>query len=90
VVAKLVIGQTFQAYDFGAAENQARYGQSTPLVYDLTKVTCPVYIFWGANDKASAPAVNNPILRIPGVYFIYLIQHYKFRMWRGWRIEWAI
>ena len=53
----IYIGETFQAYDFGASGNQARYGQSTPLVYDLSKVTCPVYIFWGANDKAVAPEV---------------------------------
>ena len=52
-----MLGQTFQAYDFGPAGNQARYGQSTPLVYDLSKVTCPVYIFWGANDKGVAPEV---------------------------------
>ena len=52
-----MLGQTFQAYDFGPAGNQARYGQSTPLVYDLSKVTCPVYIFWGENDKTVAPKV---------------------------------
>lgn len=52
------LGQTFQAYDFGPAGNQARYGQPTPLVYDLSKVTCPVYLFWGANDKVVDPAVS--------------------------------
>ena len=53
----LFSGQTFQAYDFGPAGNQARYNQSTPLVYNLSKVTCPVYIFWAENDKACPPEV---------------------------------
>jgi pimeloyl-ACP methyl ester carboxylesterase len=44
-------GQTFQRFDFGSAENQKRYGQPTPPAYDLSKVTCPVYLVWGQNDK---------------------------------------
>ena len=45
------IGQTFQRFDFGSTENQKRYGQSSPPAYELSKITCPVYIFWGQNDK---------------------------------------
>lgn len=48
-------GQTFQRYDFGPSENQLRYGQPTPPDYELSKVTAPVYIFWGESDKAVAP-----------------------------------
>ncbi|KZS16468.1 putative Lipase 3 [Daphnia magna] len=44
-------GQTFQRYDFGPSENQLRYGQPTPPDYELSKVTAPVYIFWGESDK---------------------------------------
>ena len=43
-----MIGQTFQRYDFGPLENELRYGQSTPPAYDLSKVTCPVFSFFGA------------------------------------------
>ncbi|XP_032786259.2 lipase member K isoform X1 [Daphnia magna] len=48
-------GQTFQRYDFGHRENLLRYGQTTPPTYDLSKVTCNVFIFWGQRDKVSAP-----------------------------------
>ena len=45
------LGQTFQPYDFGPYENQLLYGQPSPPAYDLSKVTCPVFIFWGEDDK---------------------------------------
>jgi hypothetical protein len=46
-----IAGQTFQRYDFGPTENQLRYGQATPPAYDLSQVTCPVFLFWGQSDK---------------------------------------
>ena len=52
------IGGHFRAYDHGPEGNQARYGQKVPLEYNMTKVTCPVHIFWGANDKVVAPGVR--------------------------------
>ncbi|XP_046651809.1 lipase member K-like [Daphnia pulicaria] len=50
-------GQTFQRYDFGPTENQLRYGQATPPAYDLSQVTCPVFLFWGQSDKVVDPRV---------------------------------
>ncbi|XP_057380728.1 gastric triacylglycerol lipase-like [Daphnia carinata] len=50
-----IAGQTFQRFDFGRQENLLRYGQTTPPTYDLSKVTSNVFIFWGQNDKVSAP-----------------------------------
>ena len=47
------LGPNFQRYDYGKTKNQQLYGQPTPTDYDLSKVTCPVYIFWGQNDKVS-------------------------------------
>ena len=41
------IGETFIPYDFGWWGNYARYGQKRPPAYDLNKVTCPVYLFYG-------------------------------------------
>lgn len=57
--ALVIKGRTFQPYDFGAEKNLIKYGQTKPPAYDLSKVTCPVYIFWGRKDKASAPEVIN-------------------------------
>ncbi len=62
----LITGQTFQRYDFGPLENQIRYGQSTPPEYDLSKVTCPVILFWSQNDKVSL--YNQQVLLIFNLY----------------------
>lgn len=40
----------FRQYDYGRNENIARYGQPQPPDYDLSKVTCPVYIYYADND----------------------------------------
>jgi hypothetical protein len=45
------IGETFIPYDFGWWRNYARYGQIRPPPYDLSKVTCPVYLFYGENGR---------------------------------------
>ncbi|XP_011866796.1 PREDICTED: lipase 3-like [Vollenhovia emeryi] len=43
--------QKFQAYDYGYFNNYKQYGQSTPLIYDLKKVTAPMALFYGDNDQ---------------------------------------
>ncbi|XP_023247872.1 gastric triacylglycerol lipase-like [Copidosoma floridanum] len=40
----------FQAYDYGVKDNMRKYGQKTPPVYDLSKVTAPVSIWYAKND----------------------------------------
>ena len=45
-----VAGQTFQAFDYGAEENQRVYGSPRPKTYDLSRVTTPVHIFFSKND----------------------------------------
>lgn len=50
-------GETFQPYDFGWWGNYVRYGQIRPPAYDLSKVTCPVYLFYGPNDLLVVPEV---------------------------------
>ena len=49
--------QTFQKYDFGLVGNWQRYGQLKPPTYNLTAVTCPVYMFYGLNDYLISPIV---------------------------------
>lgn len=42
----------FQKYDYGCAEeNLAHYNRSTPPIYDVSKVTVPVVITYGENDR---------------------------------------
>ncbi|KAK4026337.1 hypothetical protein OUZ56_015343 [Daphnia magna] len=48
-------GEIFQAYDYGWKGNLMRYGSTKPLKYDLRKVTAPVYVFSGGNDRIVTP-----------------------------------
>ena len=37
------------------------YGQLTPPTYDLSRVTAPVYLFWGDNDLLTTPEVYQQV-----------------------------
>lgn len=41
----------FNQFDFGADENILKYGSSKPPAYNLTRVTAPVAIWYGLNDR---------------------------------------
>jgi len=45
----------FTKFDYGPDGNQERYGQPTPPVYDMSKVTAPVALVWGENDWLGVP-----------------------------------
>jgi len=45
----------FEMYDFGEKENMKKYGQKTPPVYDLGKITVPVYLHAGSYDELADP-----------------------------------
>ena len=55
-------GETFQPYSYGWLENLRKYGRITPPPYDLSKVTAPVYIYYGPNDLLVGPEVYNVFL----------------------------
>jgi lysosomal acid lipase/cholesteryl ester hydrolase len=43
-------------YDFASAdENMKHYNQTTPPVYDITKVKVPVALYWAQNDYLADP-----------------------------------
>lgn len=50
-------GEPFNPYSYGLIRNLQKYGRLNPPQYDLTKVTLPVYIFYGANDLLVGPEV---------------------------------
>ncbi|KAF2886716.1 hypothetical protein ILUMI_19457, partial [Ignelater luminosus] len=37
-------------YDYGEKKNLRKYGQANPPEYNLTKITAPVALYYGAND----------------------------------------
>ena len=57
-------------YDFGWRQNKKIYGQHTPPIYHIEKVTAPVAAYYSENDWMSAPEVS--IAR----YIVYIILEY--------------
>lgn len=62
-------------YDHGYMGNLNHYGQSTPPLYDPTKVLAPVISFWGDNDWLADPVVtqtfNAPFANSVQRYYIF-------------------
>lgn len=50
--------EIFQHYDLGKKGNLERYGTLEPSVYDMSKVTAPVYLYYGLNDLISTREVR--------------------------------
>jgi hypothetical protein len=50
-------GETFSAYNYGYFGNLRHYGSLRPPSYDLSKVTTPVYLFYGSSDYLSTSEV---------------------------------
>mmetsp|Transcript_39567 Transcript_39567/g.35355 ORF Transcript_39567/g.35355 Transcript_39567/m.35355 type:complete len:97 (+) Transcript_39567:837-1127(+) len=42
-------------YDYGTEGNLKKYGQKTPPIYDLGKITVPVYLYAGYYDELADP-----------------------------------
>ncbi|XP_063593362.1 lipase lipl-1-like [Penaeus indicus] len=53
--AQLVMSGVFSKYDYGLIGNLNHYGQNTPPLFNLSKVTAPVGLFWGATDWLADP-----------------------------------
>ncbi|XP_043191779.1 lipase 3-like [Amphibalanus amphitrite] len=50
-VSQYIASGRFQRYDYGKKQNLVRYGQRRPPEYFPEKVTAPVVLIWGPNDK---------------------------------------
>ncbi|GFT96351.1 hypothetical protein NPIL_66411 [Nephila pilipes] len=50
-----MIEADFAKFDYGKKGNIARYGQATPPVYDISKITTPVALLSGLNDNLADP-----------------------------------
>ena len=43
--------ENFREFDYGVKKNMQKYGQSSPPIYDLTKITLPVHLYVGKYDR---------------------------------------
>jgi len=58
----LIVTEKFQAYDYGDIDNYKQYGQATPIMYELEKVTAPLALFYGDNDMVTRKAVRSLLI----------------------------
>lgn len=65
----------FRYFDYGPEGNLAKYGNSTPPLYNITNIKVPTYLMYGENDKLANPIVSI-LLRYPDNYFI---EKYQFQ-----------
>ena len=57
--------ETFQGYDWlDPSKNTKHHGDMVPPMYNLSKVTTPVALYWGDNDWYTAKQVSRLILFI--------------------------
>lgn len=54
----------FRQYDFGTLINLSKYRQLEPPDYSLSKVTCPVALYYSNNDWLVSERVSKQKLRI--------------------------
>ncbi|XP_018395682.1 PREDICTED: lipase 3-like [Cyphomyrmex costatus] len=73
------VKKKFQSYDHGHLENVIQYGQTTPIIYNLSKVTVPLAMYYTANDVL-APKVNvlETYKYLPNVILLEEISHKLF------------
>lgn len=69
----------FRQFNHGKAKNLELYGQETPPEYDISKITAPVALYWGANDWLAHTAdVYRLAELLPNLVRKYRIPHDKF------------
>ena len=87
-------GQTIQAkdfvrFDYGAQENQKRYGQRTPPAYDLSLFPMPIAIFHGSLDSSASPEEVNWLVNESGIPK-ELIVHNQMLEYEHWSYQMAL
>jgi len=69
----------FRQYNFDKAKNLELYGQETPPLYDVSKITAPVALFWGQNDWLGQPSdVYRLAELLPNLVLKHRINHDKY------------
>ncbi|XP_040463283.1 lysosomal acid lipase/cholesteryl ester hydrolase-like [Falco naumanni] len=83
---QLVVKDRFQAYDYGCKENMKKYNQSTPPAYKIEKISIPIAVWSGGDDKFADPKDIAKLLpRITN-----LIYHDHFPAWGHLDFIWGL
>lgn len=85
--AQLIKSAQFRNYDYGPADNIAKYGTAVPPDYPLNNVNCPVAIFYAVNDwLTSADSTERLIGLLPNIVELY---HVPFPAFEHFDYVWA-
>lgn len=68
-----VLSKEFRELDFGPAINIQKYGKLYPPLYNLTRVTAPVYLYYSLNDFLSHNLVSKNYYTKTHKNFLYNI-----------------
>ncbi|XP_011702567.1 PREDICTED: lipase 1-like, partial [Wasmannia auropunctata] len=83
-----IITEKFQAYDYGHFNNYKQYGQITPIMYDLKKITAPLALFYGANDlRTPKSSVLETYRHLPN---IIVLEENPYKLFNHMDFLWAI
>ncbi|XP_050567928.1 lysosomal acid lipase/cholesteryl ester hydrolase-like [Cygnus atratus] len=52
---KVAHADRFQAYDYGLKENMKKYNQPTPPAYNIERISTPIAVWSGGQDKFAGP-----------------------------------
>ncbi|CAH2096569.1 unnamed protein product [Euphydryas editha] len=77
----LQVGHTnvFKQYDYGSEENLAHYNSTVPPLYDFSKITMPIAMIVGRNDRLSMiPDVLRLRDQLPNVVYYAVSPRVKF------------
>ncbi|XP_045469892.1 lipase 3-like [Harmonia axyridis] len=65
----------FAKYDYGSTKNKELYGNKNPPLYDLSKVTSPVGIFYGKNDMYNDCYQDGLEKRLGNTVHVQILDH---------------
>ncbi|XP_048802752.1 lipase member M-like [Lagopus muta] len=76
----------FQAYDYGSRINMQKYNQPTPPAYEIEKISTPIAVWSGGQDKFADPKdITKLLSRINNLYY-----HENFPFWGHLDFVWGL
>ncbi|XP_055389231.1 lipase 3-like [Condylostylus longicornis] len=76
---QIIASHKFREYDHGTVRNLFHYAQSTAPEYNISKITAPVYIYFGNNDwLTSIEDIRRLAVRLPNLKSAYRVPYARF------------
>ncbi|XP_022912360.1 lipase 3-like [Onthophagus taurus] len=74
---QLIASAKFRRFDYGLVGNLGEYGSTTPPEYDVSKITAPIAIFYGAKDEIATADVEQFAADLPNLALLNRIETYN-------------